>query len=159
MSQVPESLVSKNSLKKKKLTLYWGVEINYKYEDLKNLNEDFYTKTECLQLIPLKKMHSTLLFVGKKENPNEEVFKPYEGKECKLIIDAFGYSDNALALRVKSIKIDDNDVPTFATQQHITVALKTGIQAKDSVLTLTGQGTIVDCCEYTIIGTIKRFMY
>lgn len=142
---------------RKKLTMYWGIELE---NDVFN---DFQIKSfldEHPDLIKLEKIHSTLLFVGKKINKDEEVISPFAGKVCELVIDAYGYSDDALALRVKSIMTDNEVVPSFAIQQHVTMALKKGIFAKDSVKTLLGEGTIETLAEPIILtGKVKRYMF
>jgi hypothetical protein len=115
------------------------------------------------QLVPLKKCHSTLLYVGKKENEDEKIFHEFEAKPCVVTVDALGLSKDALAFRVKNIMTDEETartVPTFATKQHITFALRSGVPAKDSVLTLLGQGDVTVLNEPMILkGKVKRFLY
>lgn len=142
---------------RKKLTMYWGVELGNDVFDNPQIKSFL---DEHPDLIKLEKIHSTLLFVGKKINKDEEVISPFSGKECEILIDAYGYSDDALTLRVKSITADNQTVPTFAIQQHITMALKKGIFAKDSVKTLLGEGTVEIFTEPIILtGKVKRYMF
>lgn len=147
---------------KKYLTSYWGIELtNEVFENivLKELLES------NKELIKLEKIHSTLLFVGKVDTmqDKENSIAKYVGKECKLTIDAIGYSENACALKVKTIKLldSDDDIPSYAIQQHVTVALKKGTAAKDSVLTLTtDKGKIINLAEEIVLnGKVKRYMY
>ena len=141
---------------KKNKTLYWGIEINnFNNEEI---NEFIKDKTH---LILLKKIHSTLLFVGKKDNDDEKIFYEYEGQNCMMLISEFGYSNDALSIKVDSIVLSNSkNVPTFATQQHITFALRESVKAVDSVKTLLGEGTIIKLNNPVIIhGIVKRFLY
>lgn len=152
--------MSKSS--KKNLTSYWGIEFTNDTD-----SQLMVTATPPLlanpNLVPLKKCHSTLLFVGKKENPDEQVFTDFEGTPCNITVDAFGLSNDALAFRVKEIVTVEETprtVPSFATQQHITFALKAGVAAKDSVKTLQGEGQVVELEKPIILsGRVKRFLY
>lgn len=162
---------------RKQDVLYWGIDLEL--SDIL-INQEIKTFLDNHpELIQLKKVHSTLFFVGRKkvektekdvsdilENMSlldpEEPYKKLNGKECELIINAFGYSDDAIALNVQTIKIkdDDSDCPTNAKRQHITIALKTGIKAVDSVKTLLGDGTIHELSSSLILkGFIKSFFY
>ncbi len=122
---------------------------------------------DCLNsnsnLIPFKKIHSTMLFVGGKDTNDEEYYFSNQNRKCIIEIDGHGYSNNALALRVKSVKFsDDNtDVKTFAIKQHVTVALAKNIKAVDSVKTLLGEGTIIDYEKPLIVEGIllRNLMY
>jgi hypothetical protein len=149
--------------KKKNLTAYWGVDLDMNILDKEEI-KDF------LELNPLliknKKIHCTLLYVGKKEgNINEEKFKDLEGKEVFVNITGFGYSKNAMALQVDLVSyVNDNSeiesVSFFGIQKHITVALKEGVKAVDSVKTLLGEGTLnVFKNEYIVKGGIKRYLF
>lgn len=143
---------------RKRATLYWGIELQpediFENEIIKSVLE---TNKE---LIPLKRIHSTLLFVGKRNDVREEVFYPLENKTCTLTINAYGISCNALSLRVSSI-VYDNELIMHSypnKQQHITLALKPGVPAKDSVLTLVGEGDVIDF-NLIVRGHVKRYMY
>jgi hypothetical protein len=141
-------------------TLYWGVELDpiviLEHPTIKA------SLTSHAELIPLVKMHSTLLYVGgKRDNPNEESIKMYEGKMCTLTIDAMGSSLNAVALRVADIKFDEipDKVPTFAICQHVTVALSKGTKAVNSVKTLQGDGDVTIFAKIMELkGVIKRYI-
>jgi len=107
------------------------------------------------------------LFVGKRYDERESELQPHEDRECELIIDAFGYSRDALALRVESITYldsDDGDIqktlPSFPNrQQHVTMALRVGVKPKDSVQTLLGYGTIVEFeNKIKLNGIVKRII-
>jgi len=147
---------------KKNMTAYWGVALSndvFENELIKSFLE------EHKELVPLKKIHSTLLYVGKKENPLEETYKDLEGIECTLIIPGYGYSENAMAFKVDGVTYIGADnmtvnVQSFAVQQHVTMALKAGTKAVDSVKTLLGEGTFVEFPEtLKIAGHIKRYLF
>jgi len=149
--------------KKKNLTAYWGVDLDMSILDKTEIKE-------FLELNPLliknKKIHCTLLYVGKKEgNVDEEKFKDLEGKEVFVNITGFGHSENAMALQVDLVSYvnDSNEiivVPFFGVQKHITVALKEGVKAVDSVKTLLGEGTVNNFdSEYIVKGNIKRYLF
>lgn len=151
---------------KKFLTAYWGIELDntaFEYSSIKEYLES------NPHLVKLQKIHLTLLYVGKVNTmkDKEDTIAPYVGKNCKLTIDAFGCSDIACALRVKNITLCDDAyivVPSYTIQQHITMALKVGTPAKDSVLTLTtpdtNNGKVVMLPEELVLmGTIKRYMF
>ena len=157
-TQEPKAAEVKLTKKERKyLTMYWAVELDngvFDNEEIKKILD------EHPSLIKLGKIHSTLLFVGKKINKDEEIFLSFAEKECCVTIDSFGYSDDAMALNIKSIICDDNVVPSFATRQHVTMALKEGVAAKDSVNTLLGDGTVkLLSTNITITGNVKRYIY
>jgi hypothetical protein len=157
-SQEPKAAEVKLTKKERKnMTMYWAVELDNSVFD----NEEIKIfLDEHPNLIKLSKIHSTLLFVGKKINKDEEIFLSFVGKECCVTIDSFGHSDNAMALNVKSMTCDNIDVPSFATRQHVTMALKEGVSAKDSVNTLLGDGTVkLLSTNITIMCNVKRYMY
>ena len=145
--------------KPKSSALFWAIELPndaFEHDQVKqhlDANQ---------QLIKLKKIHSTRLFTAGKYNPDEEFLKPFEGKKCKVVVDGFGHSDKALALRVKNVHIVgeelEEEVPFFGVQPHITMALKDGIAPKYSVDTLTGSGEIVEFDSVLeLYGTVKRY--
>lgn len=150
-----------NKQKKKFLTMYWGIELSTELFNNDVIKSIFESNPN---LVPLKKIHSTLLFVGKREGVEEEKdFIPLESKQCKLIIDAYGVSEDALALRVKSITYETEDgetkMPAYPNkQQHITMGLRVGIPAKDSVLTLLDDKNITPF-DIELTGTVKRYLY
>jgi hypothetical protein len=155
--------------KKANMTSYWGVALpNHVYEN--EVLKKFLSENS--QLVPLKNIHSTLLFVGKREDERELVYDGFEGIECTLTIDSFGYSDKALALQVESITyLDDGTethVPSFPNhgKQHVTLALKEKVLAKDSVKVLLptdeeGNGGTVVSFEPKLVltGTVKRYLF
>ena len=61
----------------------------------------------------------------------------------------------------EELKEYEKDVPTNATIQHITLALKEGILAKDSVKTLTESSGIIVTFDIPLIlvGEIKRYLF
>ena len=148
---------------KKDLTAYWGISLSInilEHNEIKRILE------ENPQLIPLKNIHSTLLYVGKKEDDREKNYIMLEGVLCNLTITSIGVSEKAMALKVDKIVYtnDDNiekELISFPNQQqHITLALKQGIKPVDSVKTLLGEGTIIILTEPLIIqGYIKRYLF
>jgi hypothetical protein len=163
--------------------VYWAVAL-----DLKKILENNDIKKfldEHQDLIMLKEVHSTLLFVGRKKKTanttnttnltdlvadlgnlqvsnTQEPYMKLDGKECQLVVKQFGYSANAMALEVKEIKMceDDTSCPTNAVKQHVTMALSNGTKAVDSVKTLLGEGTIHTLTTPLLLtGTIKGFFY
>jgi hypothetical protein len=144
------------SQKKERKTLFWLVKLD------NSIFEHFQIKTflnDNKNHKALKEIHSTLLYVGRKDNDDEHIFTDIKNKTCNLKISCYGYSENALCLKIDSIKLDDgNDVPSFAVQPHITLALANDTLSKDSVKTLLGEGTIVSFVSELIIkGKIMRY--
>jgi 2'-5' RNA ligase len=149
-------------MKKKDLTSYWGIEL-----DIELFNNPVILKElkERSHLVHNNKIHSTLLFVGKKVDDREDVFKQIEGKECYLTIDRYGITDDAMALGVKELKfvddiLSDVKVPSYATVQHITMALNKdkNILAKDSIKSFE-QAENVKVINIITKGIIKRYLY
>ena len=148
---------------KKDLTAYWGISLSInilEHNEIKRILE------ENPQLIPLKNIHSTLLYVGKKEDDREKNYIMLEGVLCNLTITEIGVSEKAMALKVNKIiyinddKIEKELISFPNQQQHITLALKQGIKPVDSVKTLLGEGTIIILTKPLIIqGHIKRYLF
>lgn len=134
--------VSQAKVKKPRKTLYWGVELSLHEA---HTPEILCHLAENKLLISQRKIHTTLLYVGGKENPAENLFFESESKNCILKVTGYGYNDVALALDVAEVKFADSglDVQTFAVKQHVTIALAAGTKAVDSVKTLIGEGTVV----------------
>jgi len=159
------------------MVLYWAIELSME-EVMKNPQiKDFIESHKDLK--PLEKIHSTLLFVGRKKKAkpadietilNELEIKedpevPYinsDQRDCVLEIKQFGYSSNAMALDVYSIQFtdDSSDCPSNAVRQHVTMALANGTKAVDSVKTLLGEGTI-EVLETPLVlyGKVKGYNY
>lgn len=159
------------------MVLYWAIELSVE-DVMKNLQiKDFITTHN--ELNPLDKIHSTLLFVGRKkkvkqeeiesvmeqlkikEDPEDQYIK-FNKRDCILTIKQFGYSSNAMALDVDSITfIDDNSkCPSNAIKQHVTMALSNGTKAVDSVKTLLGEGTIeILNTPLKLYGKVKGYNY
>jgi len=167
--------------KKERPVLYWG--INLKLDDVMS-NSDVKTFLEShTELKPLQRIHSTLLFVGRKKKdevdalteqvekltivqiPKEKDEKTYSeltGRECEIMISGYGYNDSSLALDVESIVLIDTKekVPSNAVHQHITLALKEGAKAMDSVKALLGEGHTFKFAEpMKLKGEIKGFYF
>ena len=143
--------------KKPRKTLFWGINLDTNLVMNHPPIKDFLDNHS--ELIPLKSIHSTLLYVGRKENEDEKIFEEHQGKICQLEISGYGYSENALALKVNNITFgDDEKVPSFAETQHITIALSERTKAIDSVKTLQGEGEVIEFEQSFIIeGRLWRY--
>lgn len=138
-------------------TLFWAVDVNNDYDDVFAHDQIASELLRNDSLNKNKEIHTTLLFVGAKYTPFEEKYKSLENESATLIIDAYGISDCALALRVKSVvcnstilvkdgiiqKYTDDEPYSHVSKQHITLALKKGTAPKDSVLTLDNPDGII----------------
>lgn len=150
--------------KRKNMTLYWGTSFHI-HKTSNDIIDNHPIIKELLGKNPnlvkqTKNLHVTLLFVGKKENEKEEQFTKLEGKECLITVSGVGYSENAMALKVDSVKCDNLQVPFFGKHMHITLALKNGTKPVDSVKTLLGEGTVKLFDKPIVLkGHIKRFRY
>jgi hypothetical protein len=148
------------AMKRKNLTVYWGIELN---QDLFDHPDLIGSLVNHPQLIPLKHIHSTLLYVGKKENnPLEEIFRPLEQQDCYLILSHYGCSDEAMTIIVDQMTYKNGtevkNVPSYVPQQHITLALKPGVKPIDSVNCLQ-QSMLSLKAPIEVRGHIKRFLY
>ncbi len=144
---------------KPKKTLYWGIQLDVnailEHDLIKN------SLVEKSNLIPQKHMHSTMLYVGKKDDERELVFNDHKEKMCNVIVTGHGLSDSALALQVEGIKFVDGEdaVPTFATTQHVTVALASGVKAVDSIKSFD-EGVVTKYDENLILsGKLKQYFF
>lgn len=147
--------------KKQKNALYWSAKLGpcdkaFDHPVIKQILDD------NKDLVKLNEIHSTLLYMGRKINENEEFLIKIKGQKCIVSINGFGYSNCALALSVENVKLETgDDVPFFEKKQHITMALKEGTSAKDSVETLLGNGTFVplEGDKLQLHGTIFQHMF
>ncbi len=144
---------------KPKKTAYWGIQLDVnailEHDVIKN------SLVEKSNLIPQKHMHSTMLYVGKKDDERELLFTDHREKMCSVIVTGHGLSDSALALQVEGIKFSDSEdvVPTFATIQHVTVALASGIKAVDSIKSFD-EGVITQYGEKLVLsGKLKQYFF
>ncbi len=144
---------------KPKKTAYWGIQLDVnailEHDVIKN------SLVEKSNLIPQKHMHSTMLYVGKKDDERELLFTDHKEKMCSVIVTGHGLSDSALALQVEGIKFSDSEdvVPTFATIQHVTVALASGIKAVDSIKSFD-EGVITQYDEKLVLsGKLKQYFF
>lgn len=164
----PANAVAKPAGKKKEReTMYWGVEINP--ENVLSLEPVKKTLADNAKLVPLKKMHSTLLFVGGDKKitdqlrSDEQVYMENVGRECIVTVSGHGWSEVAIALKVADIRFADNGtvVKTFAIQQHVTTALAEGTKAVDSVKTITDpNGNFVAYPEPVVLrGRLTRYFF
>jgi hypothetical protein len=165
MSTQPEQSVNSfpdASVKgRKHLTAYWGVDLGdqpFNHTQVKT------HLSEKQHLVALNRVHSTLLYVGKKpDNPHENKYLTLEGKECEVVVSSYGCSDDAMALKVDRISYKNErdevvELPTHATIQHVTMALKKGIKPVDSFKCFE-QGMVSLAEPLIIKGTIKRYLY
>ncbi len=127
-------------------TAFWGVEITS------------FIQSNISDLIPLKSIHSTLLYVTPKTKSKEVVFKSLEGIFCDIYITGCRYSEFAMIFLVDSIVRKDNNetIPSFSKLQHITLALKEGIKARDSVK-LTSNCPVYPY-QLVIDGYVKKYI-
>lgn len=145
--------------KKPRKTLYWGVKL-----DINAILEHELIKKsldEKSNLIPLQYMHSTVLYVGRKEDEREISFTEHKERLCYVTVNGHGLSDFALALRVGEIKfVDDAEtVPSFNLIQHVTVALAKDVKAVESIKSFD-EGTIIEYEQNLVLtGTLKQFFY
>jgi 2'-5' RNA ligase len=157
--------------KKQRKTLYWCIELDaeiIKNHDLikKSLEEN------SEELTPLKQMHTTLLYVGRKDDERENVFEEHKQKLCNVTISGHGVSTDAIALKVSKLEFAPNNelnniinitdkVPTFAVVQHVTVALnnKKGVKAMDSIKAFEEGVFIPYDNEFVVTGKIKQCFY
>lgn len=140
-----------------KSTLYWAINLDLK-QVLESVEHVFETSP---QLVPNKEVHTTLLFVGRKENSNEQELLVHKDKQCTIIVDAYGLSNDALCLRVSSMVFSDTKepVPSFQTvTQHVTVALAKGVKAVDSVKALNNM-TVGFVSPVTFNGVLKQYFF
>jgi hypothetical protein len=167
IDSVTDSLKSMNvspaetAVPTKRKYVYWGVEV-----DAKTVLEipevsDFLAQNP--HLVPRERMHTTLLWVGRKSAVDDSHYNSLIGRDCDLLVERFGTSDRALALDVRRVVFADSykDVPARPAQrQHVTVALADGEKAVDSVLTLVGQGTVYDLQDtVTLRGKLQGYKY
>lgn len=141
--------------------LYWGIKLGLEAFEHPVIKEHLNNKPN---LIKRTQIHSTLLYMRGYPNSKEEMIIPFEGKKCKVVIDALGISDYGCALRVTSITCceEENEeiIPSFPNQnqQHITMALRYGVRPVNSVYTLLGEGEIVELNEDLILyGIVHRY--
>lgn len=148
--------------KKPRKTLYWGIHFNV--ETILNHPLVKQSMDENPQLKPNKQMHTTLLYVGRKDDDREKAFDQFKGKSCAVTVSGHGISTNALALKVTQLVFVDDDiksepVPTFATMQHVTVGLKEGVKAVDSIKSFE-EGTCIDYGEdFVLTGKLTQYFF
>lgn len=143
--------------KKPMQTLYWAIKLDLAAV-LETVEHVFETSP---QLVANQEVHSTLLFVGRKPNADEEKLLPYNNKCCKIMVDGYGLSDNALCLRVASMLFNDtlDPVPSFQTvTQHVTVALSKGTKAVDSVKAMSNM-FVHFVSPVSLDGVITRYFF
>jgi hypothetical protein len=145
-----------------KKTLYWAIKLDSK--DIINNKLIKKSLDDNKLLVPLVHMHSTLLYVGRKENENEKVFDILRGKEVRVYVKKYAMSDKSLALKVDRLKyVEDElrnvEVVSFASEQHVTVALVKGEKAMDSVKSFS-EGVFIEYeDEMVLMGKIWQFFY
>ena len=149
--------------KKPLKTVYWGIEVNI--APILAHEPVAISLTENPQLVPLKKMHTTLLFVGRKEDERDKLFLPYKDQMCQISVNAHGLSQDALALRVSKLEFVDDTikgdaVPAYPNiAQHVTVALKDGVKAVESVKSFA-EGVMVDYdSDLVLTGKLTQYFF
>jgi hypothetical protein len=150
--------------KKVRQPVYWAIELDNEIFSNPVLAEHLAANT---QLVPLKKIHSTLLYVGKNHEALADkiaLISSQQNKKVLLEIDGFGHSDDACALSVKSITIEDigETMPSYPNKhQHVTIALKDGIKPVESVETLVRENrTFTEFPELVVLhGTVRGMFY
>ena len=161
--QQPKQKQPQPQQKKPLKTVYWGIEVDIAtilaHEPVAK------SLTENPQLVPLKKMHTTLLFVGRKEDERDKLFLPYKDQMCQISVNAHGLSQDALALRVSKLEFVDDTikgdaVPAYPNiAQHVTVALKDGVKAVESVKSFA-EGVMVDYdSDLVLTGKLTQYFF
>jgi len=139
----------------KKFIVYIGVEI-------KKENLDFIFKTIDPSIfenkIKKEEYHVTLVFKPNKEE-KDKIFP--EGTLCKIYLEGYGYSKDAVAIKVKKIITEENkeEVPCFVKKDgipHITLALAKEIKAANSYLSII-EGTYEKLDELKCINGIIKY--
>ena len=131
-------------------TKFWGVDLGVNM--LKPPVPDEY------KLIPLKFIHSTLLFAMPRNKSKEKMLAPLENLTCDVYILGYRYSKSAAIMIVEKIVAENTDeiIPSFSNFQHITLALREGFKAKDSVKLTSRSHTY----QYNMLikGCIRRYV-
>jgi hypothetical protein len=130
----------KEYVKKERLPIYIGVNID------NEIIKDVFKDKSILENKSVKEeFHVTLVFKPKKVQKDQI---PSEGTLCKVYLEGFGYSLDAVAIKVEKILTDSGEnVLCFLKEDgilHITVALAEGIKPANSYLAITN-------------GTYKKF--
>jgi len=131
------SISKKEYVKKERLPIYIGVNIDNKI--IKDVFKDIFKDKSILDDKSVKEeFHVTLVFKPKKEQKDQI---PCEGTPCKVYLEGFGYSTDAVAIKVEKILTDSGEnVPFFLKEDgilHITIALAEGIKPANSYLAIT----------------------
>lgn len=120
-------------VKKIRKTLFWGVKLDpqsvFCNDEIKDILRNYPNVTA------LKHLHVTLLYVGRKTDPNEDLFMPFKYKICTIVCNSIGFNDDAIALRVVSLRYNDEDQCIIDPDRvyHVTLALRESVKAKDSI--------------------------
>jgi hypothetical protein len=155
------SISKKEYVKKERLPIYIGVNIDNKIikDVFKDVFKDIFKDKSILDDKSIKdEFHVTLVFKPKKEQKDQI---SCEGTSCKVYLEGFGYSPDAVAIKVEKILRDSGeDVPCFLKEDgilHITVALAEGIKPANSYLAITN-GTYEKFKKIIYIeGSIKYY--
>lgn len=87
--------------------------------------KQFFEEDEIEQYKLNEHFHSTLLYVGGKENDHINELLPFDGAKCTIIVNSIAKSDDFIVLGVLSIICEDgSDLPYFGNPiKHITIGL------------------------------------
>lgn len=131
---------TEQNTKKPRQFTYWAIELDNSIFEQPEVKEFLAANPH---LVPLNKVHSTLLFVGGSKDPvvhtRAAEVSQHKDKRCVVETDGFGYSDKACALSVTSIMLEDigEVMPSYPNKhQHVTLALSAKTKAVESVETL-----------------------
>lgn len=129
------------NVQKIRKTLFWGVRLDpctvFCNEEIKHVLNRY------PQVVPLKNLHVTLLYVGRMTDSREDVIMPFKYRMCTIVCTSIGFNDDAIVLRVESLRYDDDDDQSIIDPEriyHVTLALRESIKAKDSIKVLNGEG-------------------
>jgi hypothetical protein len=141
--------------KKIKSTLFWGVKIEplsvFSNDEIQDVLKKY------PKVIPLKNIHVTLLYVGRKSNSDEDKIIPFKYNQCHVICKSICFNDDAVVLRIDSLRYDGEDQSIIDPNRpyHITLALRESVKAKDSIKAMTSEGTELQLMNpIAISGTI-----
>ena len=125
---------------------YWAVELN--------ANDFDFLQTNPI-LTHLSHIHSTLLICNTTTKTKEQYYQPFNMIDCTCIIDGYHQDNNACVLSVLCVIANQQRVLFFSKQQHVTLALRDGVEAKHSVRAFKSPFQAFD--DLLIVGgTIKK---
>ncbi|HSW76909.1 MAG TPA: NADAR domain-containing protein [Candidatus Saccharimonadales bacterium] len=128
---------------------YWAVELNTNdFDFLQPLINTNFTR--------LPSIHSTLLICNTKTKAKEQYYKSFVHIDCTCIIDGYHQDINAFILSVVCIIANQQQILIFnKKQQHVTFALREGVEAKHSIRAFKTPLHLFDN-PLVVGGTIKK---